>query len=148
MEQMMSNLGNQKRDTILEQTKIKGIKEGVYDVMDATKLCNKQMQIRKKIIEKINNNEYCSNIMIEGDDSIHSLCFRDMDKEEVAGHIMHRVLVGTGINLGEEREFIFDSIDTEIANLFDKILKASNNEEVDNEIRQFRVEKGQIETIH
>ena len=145
MEQEMPNFNKQKKDAIPKQSNDREMKEGVYDVIDAFRLCNRQMQVRTEVIKKINNDEYCSDIMI-GKDGIHDLCFGGMDREDVAGHIMHRVLVGTGIDAKEEREFIFDSVDVEIAELFQEILRSSNSEEIDDKIQQFRVQKGQVKT--
>ena len=145
MEYRMPAFGKQENKIITEQFNVAEIRKGVYDVIEALGLCNKQMKLREEIIKKINDDEYCGDIMI-GEDGIHNLCFKGMDKEEVAGHIMHRVLVGTGINVKENRKFIFDDIDAEIVDLFHEILIASSNKEIDDKIQQFRAKKGQIKT--
>lgn len=143
MEQEMSSFGKQENKITTEQFNVAEIRKGVYDVIDAFGLCNEQMQVRAEVIKKINDDEDCSDIMM-GENGIHNLCFRGMDKEEIAGHIMHRVLVGTCINMKENRKFIFDDIDAEIADLFHEILIASSNKEIDDKIQQFRAKKGQI----
>lgn len=140
-EQFMPDFNKEKLYNVaVEQYDKQGIQEGTYDVIDAEILRAQQALLRDAIIKKINDDEYCSEIFTD----LHKASFIGFEKEEVAGHIMHRVLVGTNINSNEEREFIFDHIDTEISNLLQEILVASNKQEAHSMIQNFLIKKGQV----
>jgi len=127
-----------------EQHDKQKIQEGIYDAIDAEILRAEQALLRNTIIKKMNDDEYCSEIFTD----LHKASFIGFEKEEVAGHIMHRVLVGTDIDVKEDREFIFDTIDTEISNLLQEIVAAPNKQEAHNTVQNFLMQKkGQAQTI-
>ncbi len=128
--------------------------EGSYKATEAMAICNIQMEARKKIIAKINDMEFCIKLFKD----LYKLDFADFDTEEAADHIMHRVLLGTIINKqGEDnRKFIFDSADANIAEIFQKITSVldsgfsldESKEKIRSIVDKYLEEKGKLETVH
>jgi len=101
------------------------IEEKKYEAGEAAGICMSQMALRNSILEKINDYEWCNNLL----NNLYTLEFRNMDKDLASGHIMYRVLVGTIIDEIHERnrKFIFDHTDIKIARLFQEIVSILNN---------------------
>ncbi len=134
------------------------VPEGVYNIEEAVNIYEQQIIRRNKILKKIDDEEY--NIRLLG--NLYKLSFKNVKADIAAKHIMHRVLVGTMFNYNEEKdgEFIFDHIDTEVEEIFQKIVMELNKDintvevsdvskrRIDNMIREYFREKGILEEVH
>ena len=110
-------LDSEKKEDLQKTTEIP---EGVYNATEAADICTSQMALREDILERIGDIEYNVKLL----EDLYKLGFEDLDKDIVTGHIMQRVLIGTIINRNEEddRKFVFGHIDTDIAEIFQKIM--------------------------